>query len=85
METLAAQGYKWFTHFSSVDLPHDMFCLEVCAIHEESDAKVIMAILEETFPDLNYTDIYYYKYQRDRGWKAMIFKNPRPRKKLKIV
>jgi len=80
MEALAANGYEWFTDFSSVDLMHDLFGLEVCGIPEEEDAVVVLAILEEVFPEWPYSDIHYHDYDRDRGWKALIFKNPRPKK-----
>jgi len=85
IETLSAHGYEWFTQFSSVDLLHDLFGLEVCGIPEEGDAKRIIEILEEIFPDWSYTDICYGDYERDRGWQAIIFKSPRRGKNLKTT
>jgi len=85
LETLAHQGYHWLEHFSSVDLLHDLFGLEVCGIVEETDAEVILAILEETFPDWPYSNMHYYKYERDRGWKAAIFKNQERRKSFETT
>jgi hypothetical protein len=59
LETLEANDYHWFEHFSSVDLLHDLFGLEVCGIIKESDAKGVLAILQEIFPDWPHSDIHY--------------------------
>jgi hypothetical protein len=80
LETLAHHDYHWLEHFSSVDLLHDLFGLEVCGIGEETDAGVILAVLEEIFPDWPYSDVQYHDYERDRGWKVAIFKNQKRRK-----
>ncbi len=80
LEGLAQHDYIWLEHFTSVDLLHDVFGLEVCGIPKEEDAEVIMAILQEIFPEWPYSDVYYHRYDRDRGWKVVIFKN-RKRKK----
>lgn len=84
IETLAAHGFEWFAHFSSVDLVHDQFGLEVCGIHQEADADAIIAILERIFPEWKHTDICYHEFERDRGWKAIIFKNRRRRKNSRL-
>ncbi|HWB58080.1 MAG TPA: hypothetical protein VG733_01245 [Chthoniobacteraceae bacterium] len=75
IETLAQNDYNWLEHFSSVCLIHDLFGLEVCGIVDETDAPVILAILQELFPDWPYSRVYYHEYERDRGWKVMVFKN----------
>lgn len=49
LDALARHDYNWFEHFSSVDLLHDLFGLEVCGIAEKRDAEVIFSILEELF------------------------------------
>lgn len=85
LEALARNDYVWLEHFSSVDLIHDLFGLEVCGIVEETDADVILAILQEAFPEWPYSDIYYHDYERDRGWKVLIFKNQKRRRKFKTA
>jgi hypothetical protein len=85
LEALAGRGFDWFTHFTSVDLMHDLFGLEVCGIRVESDAVIMLEVLEGVFPDWPHTDLYYYDYERDRGWKVLIFKNPRRRKSFKTA
>ena len=43
-ERLAAHQFNWFEHFSSIDLLHDIFGLEVCGIAREADATQMFAI-----------------------------------------
>jgi len=75
LEQLAAHDLHWFEHFSSVDLLHDVFGLEVCGIAEETDAQVVLCVLEEAFPGWQHSDLHYRKSGRDRGWKALIHKH----------
>jgi hypothetical protein len=82
LETLAQHDYIWLEHFSSIDLLHAEFGLEVCGIPEKQDAQIILSILEELFPDWSHKDLYYYKFERDRGWKAIIFKNKKRGRKV---
>jgi len=51
IERLDSEGFNWFTHYSSVDCLQDVYGLEVCGIHEKTDAASILAILMQTFPD----------------------------------
>jgi len=74
LEVLGAHDYQWFASYSCVDLLHDLFGLEVCGIPEREDAVEILKLLEEQFPDWPYTNVYYYPYERDRGWKVIIHK-----------
>lgn len=85
IETLAANDFIWLEHFSSVDLLHDLFGLEICGIVDETDPPLILAILQEVFPDWLHSDIYYRDYERDRGWKVMIFKNRRKTRGFKTA
>jgi hypothetical protein len=79
LETLAENGYVWLEGFTSVDLLHDLFGLEVCGIAKRNDAEIILSILEGLFPEWPYSDLHYHDYERDRGWKAMVFKNVKQR------
>ena len=82
IETLAQHGYQWLEHFSAVDLLQDLFGLEVCGIAEEQDAQAILSILRKLFADWRHTDLYYHDAERDRGWKALIFKNQERRRRF---
>jgi hypothetical protein len=80
LEALAQRDYIWLEDFTSIDLLHDVFGLEVCGIPEKRNAAIILSILREAFPDWSHSDIYYHQYERDRGWKSIIFQRPKPRK-----
>jgi hypothetical protein len=51
IESLDAQGFAWFSHYSSVDCLHDVYGIEVCGIKEHEDAVSILRILVQMFPD----------------------------------
>ena len=84
-ERLATHQFNWFEHFSSIDLLHDIFGLEVCGIAREADAEIILCILEETFPDWPHSGVRYHPYERDRGWKAVIHKRKQRRRSYQHV
>ena len=50
LATLADAGYTWLSHFSSVDVMHDVYGIEVCGIHHRDDARDIQEILIRMFP-----------------------------------
>ena len=74
IEALAARDYIWMEHFSSVDLLHDTFGLEVCGIPDEADAHRILSILGREFPEWQHKDMRFHSYERDYGWKVIISK-----------
>lgn len=51
MEVLEAEGFAWFSHYSSVDCLHDVYGIEVCGIREHEDARTILKILMRLYPD----------------------------------
>ena len=73
---LAEAGYEWLTDFSTVDLLHDEFGLEVCGIAKKEDALSISRILQRTFPGWRLTHLDYKDGGRDRGWRAAIHRDP---------
>jgi hypothetical protein len=85
LEALAARDLHWFEHFSSVDLLHDLFGLEVCGIIEERNAELALRVLQETFPEWPYSDVYYRRYGRERGWKALIHKHRDKRRRYQHI
>ena len=38
LEALSDNGFVWLSDFGSIDLLHDLYGLEVTAIHEQTDA-----------------------------------------------
>src|ERR1700760_4190482 len=74
MERLSDRGYVWLSHYSSVDLLHDLFGLEVCGIPDEKGAREMLEILKGVFPDWKYRSLSYQDLGREIGWKAMIYR-----------
>ena len=48
---LTTRGFDWLSHYSSVDPIHDCYGIEVCGIRDADDARAILGILIEMFPD----------------------------------
>jgi hypothetical protein len=63
----------------------DLFGLEVCGIIEERDAELALRILQETFPEWPHSDVYYRRYGRERGWKALIHKHRDKRRRYQHI
>src|SRR5262245_56954829 len=77
LEALADNGFAWLSHFGSIDLLHDLYGLEVCAIREEADARAIERLLRGMFPDWRYRQTYYEDQNlREIGWKVIISRDP---------
>ena len=77
MEKLSSEGIQWFSQFGTVDLDHEIYGLEVCGIHERSDAKRIGSILRKLFPDWLHFRIWYEDHNLgELGWKVLISRDP---------
>lgn len=77
LELLAEHGYAWLSDFGSIDLAHDVFGIEVCGIHEESNARAIEGLLRRKFSSWRYSRNYYKDAStREPGWKVIISRDP---------
>ena len=77
LEALSDNGFAWLSHFGSIDLLHDLFGLEVCAIREEADAREIERLLCGMFPQWCFRRTYYEDHNlRELGWKVIISRDP---------
>jgi hypothetical protein len=75
-------GYVWMTDYSSIDLCHDVYGLEICGIKNSSDIKNIAKIFKKAFPDWRYMRQWEKgRGSRDEGWLIRIHKIPEPREK----
>ena len=75
LESLDEAGFDWFSHFSSIDLMHECFGLEVCGIVSSNDAKSIQSIARKAFPSWRYSNIGYSDSTRELGWKVTIHRD----------
>jgi len=78
MAVLQERGFDWLSHYSAVDLLHDVYGLEVCGIHDESDAAEILKILKEMYPGWKPRPVWYSDLSRDTGWRAQIQRDEEP-------
>jgi hypothetical protein len=74
---LDTNGYGWVSHYSSIDVTHDAYGLEVCGIKIKDDAQDILCILKRLFPSWKRSRLYFKDWGLDPGWKAEITKGLR--------
>jgi hypothetical protein len=72
-DVLADEGIEWFTSYTSIDLLHEEYGLEVCGIQQEADLETIAEILREAFPHWHHSRVCFKKGDRDPGWKFAIY------------
>jgi hypothetical protein len=73
LDALAAAGFAWLSDFNSVDMMHDVYGLEVCAIRERADARAIEELLHRLFPRWHYRSTYYEDSNAGEiGWKVIV-------------
>lgn len=70
------EGFEWLSHFGGVDPMHDIYGIEVCGIHQEEDAREIMKILINNFPNWKHHRIVLKDWGREYGWIARVSQHP---------
>jgi hypothetical protein len=76
-DILSRAGFEWLQHYSSIDLNHETFGLEVRGIHEKSDAIKIVELLIATFPKWPYREVVLRdRGTADQGWIVRVHKDP---------
>ncbi len=71
-ELLEAAGYSWFSNYSSIDLMHEDYGLEISGIRNETDVKPILAALRGGFPHWHHTHVTLHDHGREPGWVVAI-------------
>lgn len=78
IEALADAGLDWLSDYSSVDVLHDLFGLEVCGLREEDEARVALDALRARFPGWRFGHVQLKDWGgRDTGWRAVLHRDPR--------
>jgi hypothetical protein len=75
---LATAGFLGMTDFSSVDLLHEEFGVEVSGILDLESAKKMQLLLCDLLPDWPYTSAHYIDYGIEPGWVIEITRDPTP-------
>lgn len=70
-------GFTWLSDYSSIDVLHSEYGLEVCGIREESNVTSIAEAMQNGFPQWHYHGIVRKDYGAEVGWKFFIHMFPR--------
>jgi hypothetical protein len=76
-ELLDTAGLVWLSDYSSIDLLHEEFGLEVCGIHEDSNVELIVRAMRSGFPHWHYSHACFKDGGREPGWKFTLHMFPR--------
>jgi hypothetical protein len=77
LEALSDAGFEQFSHFSGVDLRHDLYGIEVCGIREEKDARGILDVLARIFPEWAERKFYLKDQGIEPGWMSVVHRDRR--------
>jgi hypothetical protein len=77
IEVLEAAGIVWLSDYSSVDLLHEEYGLEVCGIAQESSVDRVAEAMRTGFPHWHYRGLCHKEGGRDPGWRFGIHMFPR--------
>jgi hypothetical protein len=72
LELLEEAGLSWFSDYSSIDLVHEEYGLEVAGIQREADMRRILSALQRGFPHWHHTRISLDEHCREPGWVVAI-------------
>lgn len=67
-ELLEEAGYTWFADYSSIDLMHEDYGLEICGLRTEGDVKRVAETLRRGFPHWHHQNVSMQDHGRDPGW-----------------
>jgi hypothetical protein len=76
-DLLNTAGFTWFSDYSSIDLLHEEFGLEICGIREDSSVEAIARAMRDGFPAWHYSHLCFKDGERDPGWKFALHMFPR--------
>jgi hypothetical protein len=65
---LEESGYCWFGDYSSIDILHEEYGLEISGIADEESIDPILHALQQVFPQWHHCRIYFHDYGREPGW-----------------
>ncbi len=68
IELLEAAGCAWFTDYTSIDLLHGEYGLEIGGIQNEADVRLIAETLQHGFPHWHHQNVCVHDHGREPGW-----------------
>lgn len=71
-DALAEGGFDMFGDYSSIDILHEEYGLEICGIREKAAVEPISAIMEKTFPHWHHGRACGKDYGIEPGWTVSL-------------
>jgi hypothetical protein len=78
IEQLAEDGVLWLSHYSSVDMLHDVYGVEVCGIKDKDCAKAVYASLVRQLPEFMFRKTCYKDDGRDPSFVVSLHRHKPP-------
>ncbi|MDB6125960.1 MAG: hypothetical protein JWQ71_4953 [Pedosphaera sp.] len=75
-ELLEEAGFTWFSDYSSIDLMHEEYGLEISGIEDERHVKPILAAMQRGFPHWHHHKVNLHEHGREPGWTLAIHMFP---------
>jgi hypothetical protein len=72
IELLDDAGCAWFTDYSSIDLLHSEYGIEVSGIQKETDVRIIAETLQQGFPHWHHQNVCVHDHGREPGWTVAL-------------
>jgi hypothetical protein len=71
-ELLEEAGFGWLRDYSSIDVLHEEYGVEICGVKTEARAMRMAAALQRGFPHWHHQNICRHEPGRDSGWAAAL-------------
>ncbi|HZV33920.1 MAG TPA: hypothetical protein VFB72_05020 [Verrucomicrobiae bacterium] len=71
-ELLSEEGCDWFGEYSSIDILHEDYGLEICGIRDERNVKRVALALQRGFPHWHHQNVCFQDHGRDPGWAVAL-------------
>ena len=72
IEMLETAGFSCFADYSSIDLLHGEYGLEICGIQNEADVPAIAEALQRAFPHWHHQNVCVHDHSREPGWTVAL-------------
>lgn len=75
LSTLDDAGFYWLSDFSSVEVLHETFGIEVTGIPDEGSAREALSVLRSRFAQWRHVSLVHQDGGREPGWKVRLHRD----------
>jgi hypothetical protein len=72
MESLLNREFYWLADYSSIDIDHERFMLEICGIHTEEEAKKMASVTRRRFAGSCFRT-WFKDFGREQAWVLEVY------------